>query len=409
MTIPAFDVEQLRSEFPILSRTVHNGKPLVYLDHAATSQKPACVIEAIASYYQTFNSNVHRGAHALAHQATLAYEHARSTVATFLGANDSNEVIFTKGTTEAVNLVATTVGSRLQPGDEIVLTEMEHHANIVPWQMIAEERGAIIRVIPITDDGELDMSIAATVITPATKLVSVVHVSNTLGTVNPVTEICAMAKSVGALSFVDGAQAVQHNPVNVRDIGCDFYAFSAHKLYGPMGLGVLYGRFDVLESLPPYQGGGAMIDTVSFEGTTYNVPPMRFEAGTPNVEAAVGLTAAIRWFTAIDSRERQRHEDDLMSATIDALKAIDGVKIYGAAASRVGIVSFTVDGVHASDIGTILDAMGIAVRVGHHCTQPLMRRLGVTSTVRASFAVTTTMQEIEALAVGVKKAVGMLR
>jgi cysteine desulfurase/selenocysteine lyase len=218
-----------------------------------------------------------------------------------------------------------------------------------------------------------------------------------------------MAKSVGALSFVDGAQSVQHNPVNVQDIGCDFYAFSAHKLYGPMGLGVLYGRFDVLESLPPYQGGGAMIDTVSFDGTTYNVPPMRFEAGTPNVEAAVGLTAAIRWFTAIDPSERQRHENELTSATIDALEAIDGVKVYGAAASRVGIVSFTVDGVHASDIGTILDAMGIAVRVGHHCTQPLMRRLGVTSTVRASFAVTTTMQEIEALAAGVRKAVEMLR
>jgi len=408
-TISSLDVEHLRAQFPILSTTVHGGKPLVYLDHAATSQKPSCVIDAIAKYYATTNSNVHRGAHALAAMATEAYEHARHTVAAFIGAASPNEIVFTKGTTEAVNLVAATVGERLQPGDEIVLTEMEHHANIVPWQMMAQRRGAVIRVITISDSGELDMAAAASIIGPATKVVSAVHVSNTLGTVNPVAQLCAMAANVGALSFIDGAQAVQHDAVNVSALGCDFYAFSGHKLFAPMGLGVLYGRYGVLESLPPYQGGGSMIDTVSFDGTTFNVPPMRFEAGTPNVEAAVGLATAIEWFSAIDAAERHEYEQSLTAYALDAIRGIDGLTVYGHAANRVGIVSFTVDGTHAADLGTLLDAMGVAVRVGHHCTQPLMRRLGVTSTVRASFTITTTKQEVDVLVDALAKSVGMLR
>lgn len=408
-TISSIDVDYLRAQFPILSTTVHGGKPLVYLDHAATSQKPQCVIDAIASYYTTTNSNVHRGAHALAAKATEAYEYARHTVAAFLGAASPSEIVFTKGTTEAVNLVAATVAHRLQPGDEIVLTEMEHHANIVPWQLMAQQRGAVIRVIPVTDSGELDMQAAASLIGPATKIVSAVHVSNTLGTVNPVAQLCAMAGSVGALSFIDGAQAVLHDPIDVAALGCDFYAFSAHKLFAPMGLGVLYGRYHVLESLPPYQGGGSMIDSVSFDGTTFNAPPMRFEAGTPNVEAAVGLTTAIEWFAAVDPDWRRHHDQSITAYALDAIGGIDGLTVYGNAAHRVGILSFTVEGTHAADVGTLLDAMGVAVRVGHHCTQPLMRRFGVTSTIRASFSVTTTAHEVDVFAAALTKAVGMLR
>lgn len=407
--ITSFDVNALRQQFPLLMQPTPSGKTLVYLDHAATSQKPNVVIEALGGYYRTINSNVHRSAYALAARSTEAYEHARACAASFLGSDDAREIVFTKGTTEAINLLAHSLGERIGVGDVVVVTEMEHHANIVPWQMMVQRTGATLRVIPVLDNGELDMQAAQALIDKNCRIVSIVHASNTLGTVNDVTRICEAARAVGALSIVDGAQAVQHLEVNVAEIGCDFYVFSAHKLFGPMGLGVLFGKFDVLNSMPPYQGGGSMISTVSFTGTTYNDVPMRFEAGTPNVEAAVGTAAAINWFKNVDPEARHDHEQSILDYATNRLSAIEGLHVYGAAPNKVGIVSFNVEGIHASDIGTLLDAMGIAVRVGHHCTQPLMHRFGVTATVRASFALTTTHAEVDALVSGVTKAIGMLQ
>lgn len=402
-------ISHLREQFPILDRSVHD-RPLVYLDTAATAQKPQVVIDAITSYYSVSNSNVHRGAHALAAEATGLYEDARRMAAVLLHAVRTEEIVFTKGTTEGINLVASAWGTaNVGKDDEILVTYMEHHANIVPWQMLCERTGAMLRVVPIHDDGLLDMDACASMINERTRMVAVTHVSNTLGTVNDVAAICAMARRYGAATLVDGAQAVPHVSVDVQAIGCDFYVFSAHKLYGPTGFGVLYGRYDVLDAMPPYQGGGSMISRVSFEKTTYNDVPMRFEAGTPHIAGAAGLASAIRWFLDIDRAMLLEHEHELTVAATAGLTSIDGLRIVGTAPGKLGIVSFVVDGVHAHDIGTLIDAMGVAIRTGHHCTQPLMERFGVTSTARASFACHTTREEIDILVDSVNKAVRMLR
>ena len=403
------DIESIRAAFPILSRRVHDDRALIYLDSASTTMKPNAVLDAIRRFDERHYSNVHRGAHVLASEATERFERARTRVADFLGA-DSGEIVFTKGTTESINLVASTWGrSGVGQGDVILVSEMEHHANIVPWQMLAESVGAAVRPVPVLDDGTLDMDALDTLMTPDVRLLAVTHVSNVLGTVNDVTTICALARRRGITTLVDGAQAVQHVHVDVRAIGCDFYVCSAHKLYGPTGMGVLFGRAELLAAMPPYQGGGAMIDRVSFAGTTYAEPPMRFEAGTPNLEGAVGFAAAIDWFTALDADALRSHDAALVERATELLYAVPGIRIIGTAPDKVGIVSFVVDGVHAADIGMITDRMGVALRVGHHCAQPLMERYGVTSTARMSFGVHTTMHEIEAAVAAVHKAVEMLQ
>ena len=403
------DIESIRAAFPILSRRVHDDRALIYLDSASTTMKPNAVLDAIRRFDERHYSNVHRGAHVLASEATERFERARTRVADFLGA-DSGEIVFTKGTTESINLVASTWGrSGVGQGDVILVSEMEHHANIVPWQMLAESVGAAVRPVPVLDDGTLDMDALDALMTPDVRMLAVTHVSNVLGTVNDVTTICALARRRGITTLVDGAQAVQHVHVDVRAIGCDFYVCSAHKLYGPTGMGVLFGRAELLAAMPPYQGGGAMIDRVSFAGTTYAEPPMRFEAGTPNLEGAVGLAAAIDWFTALDADALRCHDAALVKRATELLHAVPGIRIIGTAPDKVGIVSFVVDGVHAADIGMITDRMGVALRVGHHCAQPLMERYGVTSTARMSFGVHTTMHEIEAAVAAVHKAVEMLQ
>lgn len=403
------DIESIRAAFPILSRRVHDDRALIYLDSASTTMKPNAVLDAIRRFDERHYSNVHRGAHVLASEATERFERARTRVADFLGA-DSGEIVFTKGTTESINLVASTWGrSGVGQGDVILVSEMEHHANIVPWQMLAESVGAAVRPVPVLDDGTLDMDALDALMTPDVRMLAVTHVSNVLGTVNDVTTICALARRRGITTLVDGAQAVQHVHVDVRAIGCDFYVCSAHKLYGPTGMGVLFGRAELLAAMPPYQGGGAMIDRVSFTGTTYAEPPMRFEAGTPNLEGAVGLAAAIDWFTALDADALRCHDAALVKRATELLHAVPGIRIIGTAPDKVGIVSFVVDGVHAADIGMITDRMGVALRVGHHCAQPLMERYGVTSTARMSFGVHTTMHEIEAAVAAVHKAVEMLQ
>ncbi|CAN5401444.1 cysteine desulfurase [soil metagenome] len=399
----------IASEFPILGRSVH-GKPLVYLDNAATTQKPRVVIEAISEFYMNSNANVHRGGHALGTEATDLYEGARQTVADFLGAASPTSIIFTSGTTESINLVATAWGTaNVRRGDVIALSEMEHHANIVPWYMLCERVGARLEVIRVCDDGSLDMDHLHSVLSQSPKLLALTHVSNTLGTVNPMHDICAIAREYGVRTLVDGAQSVQHLPIDVQAMGCDFFVFSAHKLFGPTGFGVLYGTEEVLASMPPYQGGGSMISTVSFEHITYNDVPMRFEAGTPHIAGAVGTAAAIRWFDGLDHDMLQRQDAELTTSITAAFLHIDGMHIVGNAPGKVGIVSFVVDGTHASDIGTLLDSMGVAIRVGHHCTQPLMQRFGVTSTARVSTSIYTTSHDIDVLTTSLHKAVAMLR
>ena len=408
---PTFDAMKLKAEFPILARTVHGNVPLVYLDNAATSQKPRAVIDAITKYYECSNANVHRGGHALGAEATALYEDARSIVASFIGAQP-NEIIFTRGTTESINLVAASWSSMMGEtlkGCTIVVTEMEHHANIVPWQMACEKTGAVLKVIRVHDDGTLDMEHARELINDTTAFVSVVHVSNTLGVENDVRTICALARSVGALSLVDGAQSIVHHAVNVTSLGCDFFVFSGHKLYAPTGIGVLFGRANVLESLPPYQGGGSMILDVTFERTTYNDVPVRFEAGTPNMEGAVGLAAAIRWFTALDLEALRVHEAELSERLLRDLNTIDGMRVFGPQTLHAGIASFVIDGMHAHDLGTLLDEQGVAIRTGHHCTMPLMKRFGVTSTARASIAAYTTHDDLDVLSAALLRSVRLLR
>jgi len=381
---------QLRSQFPALAQEV-NGHPLIYLDNAATTQKPQTVLDAIAHYYRADNANVHRAAHALSGRATRAFEAARETVARFINAPNSREVIWTRGTTEAINLV------ELKAGDEIVLSTLEHHANIVPWQLIAERTGAVIRVIPLDERGDLDMAVYLAMLGPRTRLVSVAHVSNALGTVNPVAQIVAAAKAVGALTLIDGAQAVAHLEVDVQAIGCDFYAFSGHKLYGPTGIGVLWGRTELLERMPPWQAGGEMIDRVSFSGTTFNTLPFKFEAGTPHIAGAIGLAAAIDFITELDRAELVRHEQTLTDYLVAGLRQVPGLRLIGEPAQRAGAVSFLLQDIHSQDAATLLDMQGIALRVGHHCAMPLMENLGIGGTMRASLACYNNQDDVDAL------------
>jgi cysteine desulfurase/selenocysteine lyase len=394
---PAFDVGKVREDFPILHRQV-NGKPLVYLDNAATAQKPQVVIDTLDRFYREENSNVHRGVHFLSQRATDEYEMARVKVQRFLNAAEPREIIFVRGTTEGINLVASSFGrSKVRAGDEILISAMEHHSNIVPWQMLCEEKGAVLRVIPINDAGELRLEEFEKLLSPKTQLVALVHLSNALGTLNPVRPIIEMAHRRGIPVLLDGAQAAPHLKVDVRELDCDFYAFSGHKLYGPTGIGVLYGKARLLEAMPPYQGGGEMISSVTFEKTTYNTIPNKFEAGTPHVAGAVGLAAAIDYLSALDREAVEAYEHELLAYATEALRQIPGLRIIGTAREKAGVISFVLDGIHPHDIGTIVDQEGIAIRTGHHCAQPVMDRFGVPATARASLAFYNTKEEIDAL------------
>ncbi|PNO54677.1 cysteine desulfurase [Aeromonas caviae] len=395
--------DRLRGQFPALAQEV-NGHPLVYLDNAATTQKPQAVLDAINHYYRADNANVHRAAHALSGRATRAFEDARETVARFINAPRSHEVIWTRGTTEAINLVAQSWGmSELRAGDEIVLSTLEHHANIVPWQLVAQRTGAVIRVIPLDERGDLDIAAYLALLGPRTRLVSVAHVSNALGTVNPVKEMVAAAKAVGALTLIDGAQAVAHLEVDVQAIGCDFYAFSGHKLYGPTGIGVLWGRTELLERMPPWQAGGEMIDRVSFSGTTFNTPPFKFEAGTPHIAGAIGLAAAIGFVMEQDKDSLASHEAALTDYLVAGLQQVPGLCLVGEPGQRAGAVSFLLDDIHPQDAATLLDMQGIALRVGHHCAMPLMESLGIGGTMRASLACYNNRDDVDALLAALHK------
>ncbi len=400
---PTFDVERVRRDFPILNQKVR-GKALVYLDNAATSQKPQPVIDAITRYYQSGNANIHRGVHFLSEHATEEHEAARRAVQQFVNAARIEELIFVRGTTEGINLVAQTYGrGRLGAGDEVLVSAMEHHSNIVPWQILCEQQGAKLRVIPINDQGELLLGEFEKLIGPRTKIVAVAHVSNALGTINPIREIVKIAHAHSVPVIVDGAQAVPHLKVDVQDLDCDFYAFSSHKMYGPMGIGVLYGKYKLLEAMPPYQGGGDMIRSVTFEKTQYNTLPYKFEAGTPDVAGAIGLGAAIKYLNNVGIENVAAHEHELLEYATQALSKLPGIRIIGNAKNKAAVLSFVMDGVHPHDIGTILDQEGIAVRTGHHCAQPIMQRFGIPATVRASFALYNTKAEVDALVAGIKK------
>ena len=397
------DVERIRRDFPILGREVY-GKPLVYLDNAATTQKPQCVIDAISEAYCNENANVHRGIHFLSQQATDMMEAAREKVRQFIGAGSTEEIIFTRGTTESINLLASSFAQAfLKEGDEIVISGMEHHSNIVPWQIQAQRHGFKIKVIPVTDLGELDMNAFKALLTAKTKLVSITHVSNVLGTVNPIFEIINLAHSQGIPVAIDGAQAVPHIKVNVKNLGADFYALSGHKIYGPTGIGVLYGRKDLLEKMPPYQGGGEMIKKVTFEGTTYNELPYKFEAGTPDYVGSIALGTALDYVQEIGMEQIAAYESELCSYALSRLGEIPGMRIIGNSPERSAVISFLVGNIHPSDMGTLLDRLGIAVRTGHHCAEPLMDRFGIPGTVRASFSLYNTKAEIDALTAGIER------
>ena len=396
-----FDVAKVKAQFPALHQQVYNNQQLVYLDSAASAHKPDAVLRAMDDFQRRDYSNVHRGVHYLSQRATDAFELARQRVAKFIGAKE-NEVVFTKSTTEAINLVAHGMGELLAAGDEILLTELEHHANIVPWQLVAKRRGLRIKVIPIEDNGRLDMEAFNALLSPKTKLVACAYVSNVLGTVLPVQEIIERAHSVGAQVLLDASQAVTHRKIDVAALGVDFLAFTGHKLYGPTGIGVLYGRYDRLQELPPYQGGGDMIDRVSFDGTTFKEPPFKFEAGTPAITEAIGLGAAIHWFTNIGIDSVAEHEQALLTYAHEVLEDFGGINIYGKSPDKVSVVSFTLDDVHAGDAASILDKTGVAVRVGQHCAEPLHHRLGVSSTIRASFAAYNDQADVDALIAGLK-------
>ncbi len=403
-TLPPFDVQRVRSDFPILAQQV-NGHPLVYLDNGATTQKPECVIEAISHYYRCDNSNVHRGAHALSDRATAGFEGARSKVASFINAPDAKQVLWTRGTTESINLVAASWGrSTLQPGDRILVSAMEHHSNIVAWQMIAAERGANVEAIPVDSTGTLDMQAFASMLNARVRMVAVGHVSNALGTINPVADIVRLAHAAGALVLVDGAQAVGHWPVDVQALDCDFYTFSAHKLFGPTGLGVLFGRREILEAMPPYQGGGEMIESVSFAGTTYNQLPYKFEAGTPDIAGAIGLGAAIDYLQALDREGAARHEHALLEYAQQKAAQVPGLRLVGTARHKASVLSFILEGVHPADVGTLLDQQGVAVRTGNHCAQPIMDQYHLPGTVRASFSFYNTFEDVDRLFLALDKA-----
>ena len=402
------NVDQIRFDFPLLSQKV-NGKNLVYLDNGATTQKPKIVVDAIANYYKEYNSNIHRGVHTLSQMATNEFEQAREVIQKFIGAAKKEEVIITSGTTEGINLVASAWGrANVKAGDEIVISAMEHHSNIVPWQMICEEREAVLKVIPMDENGELILNQLDEFINPKTKLVAVSHVSNSLGTVNDIERIIDRAHSLGALVLIDGAQSVSHGPISVVDLDADFYVFSGHKLFGPTGIGVLYGKETILNDMPPYKGGGDMIKSVSFEKTTFNEIPHKFEAGTPNIAGGIGLAKAIEYIQQIGFDFIQEQEEKLKIAATGMLNSIEGVRIIGQAAKKESVISFTIEGLHPFDVGTILDQLGIAVRTGHHCTQPVMDFFGIPGTIRASFAFYNNMEDIEALRKGIIKAKSML-
>ena len=397
------NIEEIRKDFPILSRTVYN-RPLVYLDNAATTQKPRAVVEAMTEEYYSVNANVHRGVHYLSQQATELHEQARGNVQNFINARSEAEIIFTRGTTESLNLVAFSFGEAfLKEGDEVLVSVMEHHSNIVPWQMLRERKGIVLKVIPMTDEGEIDLETYKNLFSPRTRLVSIAHVSNVLGTVNPVKEMTAIAHAHGAKVLVDGAQSVPHRRVDVQDIGCDFLTFSGHKIYGPTGIGVLYGREELLEKMPPYQGGGEMIARVSFEKTTYERLPFKFEAGTPDFVGSHALAVALDYVRGIGQDIIAAHEADLTRYAMEQMSLISGMKIYGTAREKDAVISFNVGDIHPLDLGTLLDRLGIAIRTGHHCAQPLMARCGVESMARASFALYNTRAEVDALVAGIDR------
>ncbi len=400
----------IRAQFPILHQEI-NGRPLVYLDNAATVQKPQCVLDVSQRYYSELNANIHRGVHYLSRKATDAHEAARTSIAKYLNAPHEHEVIFTSGTTDGINLVADSLSlsGKITTGDRILISGLEHHSNIVPWQMLCERTGAILDVIPITDSGEWDLSDIDTLLTEKTKLVAVNQVSNALGTINPIDTIIAKAKKVGAWTLIDGAQSAPHMAIDVQAIGCDFFVFSGHKTYAPTGIGVLWGRTELLEMLPPWRGGGEMIKQVTFEKTTYNELPFKYEAGTPNIEGGIALAAALDWMQDIGLDTIAAHEDKLLKLATAAISEIDGIKIYGTAPHKASVLSFGIEGIHHYDLGTLMDQMGVGVRTGHHCCQPLMQRFGITGTTRASFAIYNTEQEVEALITAIKKASMMLR
>ncbi|WBU40619.1 aminotransferase class V-fold PLP-dependent enzyme [Marinobacter alkaliphilus] len=399
---PAFDVEAIRRDFPILAQEI-NGKPLVYLDNGASAQKPQAVLDAMDRYYREMHSNVHRGAHTLGDRATTAFEGAREIVRHFLNAPSTKEIIWTRGTTEAINLVANGLAPRLKSGDEILVSHMEHHANIVPWQMIAERTGAKVVPVQVTPDGELDLDSFNSLLNERTRVLALTHVSNVLGTVNPVAPLIEQAKKQGVVTLIDGAQAVPHFKPDVQALGCDFYVFSSHKLFGPTGIGVLYGRAELLEEMPPYQGGGEMIERVSFERTTWNVLPYKFEAGTPAIAEAVGLAAAIDYLDGLDRQAMEAAENALFIRANELVETVPGMEIIGTARQKVPVMSFKIAGLHPSDIGTLLDQQGIAIRTGHHCAMPLMDFYGVPGTARASFAFYNTLEEVEKLFTGLQK------
>jgi cysteine desulfurase/selenocysteine lyase len=398
-----FDIEKIRSLFPVLHQEVH-GKPLIYFDNAATTQKPQSVLDALTRYYNHDNSNIHRGAHALADRATRYYEETRETIKDFIHAREAAEIIFTKGTTESINLVASTFGRKfIEKDDEILISTMEHHSNIVPWQMLCEEKGAILKIIPISESGEILYEEFEKLLSPKTKLVSIVHASNALGTINPVRKIIQAAHSIGAKVLLDGAQSTSHLEVDVQELDCDFLAFSAHKLYGPTGLGVLYGKREILEAMPPFQGGGEMIKEVTFEKTTYNEIPFKFEAGTPNIADVIAFKSSLDFINGLGKKAIKAHEDELLAYANEKMLEIKGFIPVGTAPEKVSVLSFNINGMHPYDVGMMLDANGIAVRTGHHCTQPLMKRLGLEGTVRASFAVYNSKSEIDSMADNVAK------
>jgi len=392
-----FDVERVRADFPILGQQIY-GKPLVYLDSAASAQKPRAVLEAMRACYETYYANVHRGVHYLSQRSTDAFEAARDKVAGFINAKSSDEIVFTRGGTEAINLVAASYGRKfLKAGDEVVISYLEHHSNIVPWQLLREQTGIVLKVVPIDDAGNLLLAEYERLLGPRTRLVAMTHISNALGTIVPVQEVVRLAHARGAKVLLDGCQAISHLPVDVRQLDTDFYVFSAHKLYGPTGIGVLYGKADVLASMPPYQGGGEMIDVVSFDKSTFKAPPHRFEAGTPAIAEAIGLGAAIDYVEGLGFAAIARHEHGLLAYATERLSAVPGLKLFGTAREKAGILSFTIEGVHAHDVGTILDRQGVAVRAGHHCAQPIMDRFDVAATVRASFGLYNTLAEVDRL------------
>ncbi len=404
----SLDVYAIREQFPILGREV-KGKPLVYLDNAATSQKPQVVLDTLLNYYTQYNANIHRGIHTLAEEATAAFEDTRNTVRDFINAASREEIIFTRGATEGINLVAYTWGRQhIKAGDEIIISTMEHHSNIVPWQVLCEEKGAVLKVIPVNDQGELLIDAYENLISKKTKLVSIVHVSNALGTVNPVKKIIDIAHQAGAVVVVDGAQSTVHLDIDVQKMDCDFFVLSAHKLYGPTGTGVLYGKKILLENMPVFMGGGEMIKEVTFEKTTFNDLPYKYEAGTPNIADTIAFKVAIDFINATGKKEIRKHEESLLAYATDQLEQLPGLKIIGKAKEKVSVISFVIDHIHPQDVGILLDNRGIAVRTGHHCTQPLMTRFGIPGTTRASFAVYNTMEEIDALIVGLEKTIKTL-